>query len=594
MIRVADYIINRIYDAGAKHVFMVTGRGNLFLSDALARHKEVESICTHHEQAASFAAMAYAQQNETLGTCLVSTGCAATNALTGLLCAWQDDIPCVFLSGQNKLSQTVRHTGIPLRTYGQQETDIIAVVESLTKYAVMLTDPAKLAYELDKALYMAHEGRKGPVWIDVPLDVQNMRVEPSELERFVIPTKTAPVPSEEETSDIIKALEAAERPVIMIGSGVRTAGAIEELITFAESARVPVTFAASAVDAYGVANELSIGAVGSLGGTRAGNFAVQNCDVLLVVGCRLSTITTGEEYEKFARDALVIVADIDEVEHTKGTVRIDRFIHADAKAFLQKLNAQIAFKTSEKWVKKCVHWKEVFARCEDRYKQTDLVDIYYLGDCLGDVLPDDAVVVTDSGLTELLLPSTIEIRNGQRCLHPASQGSMGYALPAAIGAQFAHGSDVVAAIGDGSVMMNIQELLTISYHRLPIKILITNNNMYSVIRTRQEELFRSRCIGTDPDNGVGSPDFRKLADSFDIPYVLITGSSNLQAELKDVMAIEGPVLCEIMCVEDQDYIRSSFSHNAQRRVVRRPLEDQAPFLDRDLFLSEMVIEPIDQ
>lgn len=594
MIRVADYIMERLYAAGMHHLFMVTGRGNLFLSDAVARHEKIESICMHHEQSASFAAMAYAQRTGTIGGCLVSTGCASTNALTGLLCAWQDDIPLVVISGQNKLAETVRHTGIPLRTYGQQETDIIPIVSPLTKYAFMLTDHFRIAYELDKALYLAHEGRKGPVWIDVPLDLQNRRVEPQELERFALPSTTKGPPSDTDVAAVVEALKLSQRPALLIGSGVRSSGAIAEVSRFVETTRLPVAFATSAVDAYGAANELSIGAVGSLGGTRAGNFVVQNSDLLLVLGCRLSSFTTGEEYEKFARHAKVIVVDIDPVEHSKGTVRINRFIHADAKAFLEALAAQRPRPAPVEWTQKCLHWKQVFPKCEARYKESKLVDLHYLGDRLGSILPENALLVTDSGLTELLIPSTVEFRSGQRCLHPASQGSMGYALPAAVGAHKAHGRDVIAVIGDGSIMMNIQELLTIGYHRMPIKILVANNNMYSVIRTRQQELFRSRCIGTDPTNGVGRPNFRKLAEGFELPFVKIADRSNLQSELKSVLDMEGPVLCEVMCVEDQEYLRSSYTHNAQKRVVRRPLEDQAPFLDRELFLSEMVVEPIDQ
>jgi acetolactate synthase-1/2/3 large subunit len=593
MIRVADYIMNRLHEEGVRHLFMVTGRGNLFLSDAIARHHDLTAVCVHHEQAASFAAMAYAQQNEQIGVCLVSTGCAATNAITGLLCAWQDDVPCVFLSGQNKLEETVRHTGVAVKTYGQQEADIVQVVSSLTKYAVMLTDPELVAVEIDKALWLCHEGRRGPVWIDIPLNVQNMRVDPDKLERFKTPTSSY-APHASDVLSVASALNAAQRPALMIGSGVRSSGAIQVVTSIVEALRLPVVFASSAVDAYGAANELSIGAVGSLGGTRAGNFVMQNCDLLLIVGCRLSTFTTGEEFAKFARHAQVIVVDIDPVEHSKKTVRIDQFIHADARLFLQSLASQNVRQTPAEWISKCLHWKRIFPKCEDRYRTSELVDLYYLASCLNSVLSADAVVVTDSGLTELLIPSTVEFHRGQRCLHPASQGSMGYALPAAVGAHYAHGGDVIAVVGDGSVMMNIQELLTISYHRLPIKILVTNNNMYSVIRTRQKELFRSRSIGTDPGNGVGSPDFRGLAEGFELPYARIDISSDLKSQLSDILALKGPVVCEIMCVQDQEYIHSSFCHNAERRVVRRPLEDQAPFLDRDLFLSEMIVAPIDQ
>lgn len=594
MVRVADYIIERIYGAGAHHLFMVTGRGNLFLSDAVARHKVIKSICMHHEQSASFAAMAYAQKTGAIGACLVSTGCASTNALTGLLCSWQDDVPMVVLSGQNKLAETVRHTGVKVRTYGQQETDIIPIVSPLTKYAVMLTDPTRVAWEIDKALYLALEGRKGPVWIDVPLDVQNMRVDPETLERFQPPAPKASVPRESDVALVAKALSESQRPMLLVGSGVRTSGAVAELKKMAESSRIPVTFASSAVDTFGAANELSIGTVGSLGGTRAGNFAVQNCDVLVVLGCRLSSFTIGEDYDKFARAAKIFVVDIDAVEHSKKTVRIDHFVHADAKAFLSALSGKTIRPAPTEWLKKCLHWKEVFPRCEPKYKQSELVDLYELGEQLGSVLSDDAVVVTDSGLTELLIPSTVAFRSGQRCIHPPSQGSMGYALPAAIGAYAAHGKEVVAVIGDGSVMMNIQELLTISYHRMPIKIVVANNNMYSVIRTRQEELFRNRTIGTDAANGVGRPNFKKLAEGFEVSFAKIEGRTKLKEQLKTVLSAEGPVLCEVMCVENQEYIRSSFTHNAQGRVVRRPLEDQAPFIDRKLFLSEMVVEPIDQ
>ncbi|MDB4644840.1 thiamine pyrophosphate-binding protein [Rubripirellula sp.] len=594
MIRVADYIIGRLYDAGAHHLFLVTGRGNLFLSDAVARHKKMSSICTHHEQAASYAAMAYAQQNSSIGACLVSTGCAATNAITGLLCAWQDDVPCVFLSGQNKLAETVRHSGIPIRTFGQQETDIITIVSSITKYAVMLSDPKQVAYEMDKAFYLANEGRRGPVWIDVPLDVQNMRVDPGSLERYAPPAKTSPTPEQPELNAVVELFNRARRPAILIGNGIRSADAVTELATLTESTEVPITTAASAVDVYGVGHKNSIGTVGSLGGTRAGNFVVQNSDLLLVIGCRLSTITTGEEYEKFARHAKIVVVDIDPVEHTKNTVRIDHFIHSDAKAFLSEFNSLPLHKSQNDWVEQCQHWKHIFPRCEPQFKSEGSVDIYHLGEALSHVLPDDAIVVTDSGLTELLIPSTLELRMGQRCLHPASQGAMGYALPAAVGAALASGRDVITCVGDGSIMMNIQELLTISHLKVPVKIFVTNNNMYSVIRTRQEELFRNRSIGTDSSNGVGNPCFKKLADAYELPYKHIPNTTNLREQLQDAISTPGPFLCEVLCVEDQNYIRNSFCHDSRRRVVRRPLEDQAPFMDRNTFLSEMLVDPIDQ
>lgn len=594
MIRVADYIVERLYAEGAKHIFMVTGRGILFLSDAVARHKKLESISVHHEQAAAFAAMAYAQCNEKIGTCLVSTGCASTNTLTGLLCAWQDDVPCVFISGQNKLAETVRYSGIPLRTFGQQETDIISIVEPLTNYATMIADANKIAYEIDKAFFMAQSGRKGPVWLDVPLDIQNMRVEPGELERFEPRDNSDFEPLAEDIKYVTEAFKNAERPALLIGSGIRSAGAVSTVEDFLNQYPTPVIFASSAVDAYGAGNELSIGAVGSLGATRAGNFTVQNADLLIVLGCRLSTVTTGEEYEKFARAAKVIVVDIDKVEHSKNTIKIERLVISDVKKFLSTLVKENVKATSDSWINKCLHWKQVFPKCEEKYKETGNVDLYYLGDCFSEILPDGSVLLTDAGLEELIIPSTVSFKKGQRCVHPASQGSMGYALPGAIGAYYAHGKNIIAVIGDGSIMMNLQELQTISFYRIPIKIFVINNNLYSVIRRRQIDLFRTRTIGTDPENGVSCPNFQKVAECFEISYIRIDDSSNLQQNLQSVIGKEGPVLCEVMGVDDQEYICNSYSHNAERKVVRRPIEDQAPFMDRELFLSEMIIEPIDQ
>jgi len=591
--RVADYIIERLFDEGAKHIFMVTGRGILFLSDAVARHNGIRGICVHHEQAGAFAATAYAQCTENIGACLVSTGCAGTNAITGLLNAWQDAIPCVFVSGQNKLKETSRYSGIPLRTYGQQEADIIGIVEPLTKHATMITDPKHIVFEMDKALYLAKTGRKGPVWIDVPLDIQNMRINPEELEHFVPADDSIFMPSTEDIEYVIKAFQSAERPVLMLGSGVRSAGAIPELEKLVDKYSIPVTYASSATDAYGTSNQLSVGTVGSLGGTRAGNFAVQNSDLLLVLGCRLSPLTTGPDYDNFARASKVIVVDIDKVEHSKNTVRIDRLIISDVKQFLDILTKINIRKASTEWQNTCFHWKQVFPKCEDIYKLTDKVDLYYLAECLSETLSHDVVLISDSGLEELIIPSTVSFRKGQRCIHPVSQGSMGYALPGAVGAYFASGRPTVAVIGDGSIMMNLQELQTIRYHNLPIKIIVVNNNVYSVIRNRQADLFRTRTIGTDPSNGVGCPSFQKVSESFEIPYVRIDNSADLKSILTSVINTDGPVLCEVMAVEDQDYLRSSYAHNSKRRVVQRPIEDQAPFMARELFLSEMIIEPLD-
>lgn len=596
MERVADYIVERIAEAGVGHVFMITGRGILYLSDAVAKNEKIQAVAVHHEQAAAFAANAYAQYNDTLGCCIISTGCASTNALTGVLNAWQDEVPLIVVSGQNKRAETVQFTGKHIRTFGSQEADIVPIVSPITKYAKTVLDPQEIGRVMDEALWAVTHGVKGPVWVDVPVDVQNMRVEPEDLERLVFSDQDSEVSVQDsDIREVVEDLKKAERPVVLIGSGVRAAGAIEELKEFVEKNRIPVVYSASAVDTYGAAHELSIGTVGAIGCNRAANFTIQNADLVLSIGCRLSPMLTGSEYHKFARAAKLIVVDIDDEEHRKGTVRIDKYIHADAKEFLKAISDQCSVfcVQTEEWVEKCKHWKAIFPKAEDGFKQGEKIDLYEIVEALGKVLPDDAVVLSDAGMEELLVPTVIEFKDGQRMLHPASQGCMGVALPASIGAYYSCGHEVVSVIGDGSVMMNLQELQTIAAQQIPAKIIIVNNGIYAVIRKRQKELFRTRTVGTDVSNGVTTPDFKKIAECFGIAYQRIEEKDKMDDGLKELMAMEGPVICEIMATEEQDYIRSGAAFNSQRKFVNRPLEDQMPFLPREVIEREMIIEPID-
>ena len=593
--RVADYIMNRLYDAGVGHVFLVTGRGALFLTDALAKHPSLEHVCVHHEQSASYAAVAYAQQTGGMGACMVSTGCAATNAMTGVLSAWQDGIPCIFISGQNALKETSRYSGIALRTYGQQEADIVALVQPITKYARMITSAEQIFEAMDMALLLANTGRKGPVWLDIPLDLQSAIIEP---DKIIAQTVSAPAlvkASPQIIDQVANALANAHRPAILIGNGIRSAGAEKAFRLFVEQWNIPVTYAASATDTYGSAHKLSIGSVGSMGCSRAGNFTVQNADLLLVLGSRLNSLTTGTDFCSFARAAEIIVVDIDPVEHSKKSVQVDHLVISDLKHFLVEINQLIPKPADQDWLLKCQHWKTTFSQVEPEFYCGDKIDLYELANCLSDVMPADTNLVTDSGLVEVILPTNIRFSDGMKCIHPASQGAMGYALPAAIGAYFASGKPTIAVIGDGSIMMNLQELETIRYHQLPIKILVINNNAYSIIRRRQRDLFRKRIIGTDSANGVSCPDFSKVAACFDLKYVNIDGPDQLRSGLLEVLNNLGPTLCEIVGRPDQGYIEVGQTRSEiDRRLVRRPLEDQVPFLEREVFRSEMIIEPINQ
>lgn len=593
MLRVADYIIERLVEVGISDIFMVTGRGILYLSDAVAKNSDIQGISVHHEQAGAYAATAYAQMNENAGACLVSTGCGATNALTGVLCAWQDSVPCIFISGQNMLEETVRYTGLPIRTYGSQEADILSMVQSVTKYAVMVTDANEIAYELDKALYLMKNGRKGPVWIDVPLDIQNARIEPSELKRYIPSTKETDTELKIKVQHLCAELSQAKRPVILIGNGVRLAGAIKELTEVVEKLEIPVVYAPSAADIYGSGNKLGIGTVGSLGGTREGNFTIQNADFIFSIGCSLASVLTGDQSARFAREAKIIAVDIDEIQHQKKNVTVDELIVSDAKDFLIEMLKCNLNKVNSDWVEKCIHWKQIFPLGKEIVDISEKVDLYYLAEKMSDFLPGNAVVVCDAGFEELIIPAAVHYKKGQRCIHPAAQGAMGYALPAAIGAYKAEGRPVIAVIGDGSIMMNLQELQTIVHHGLPIKVIIINNNVYSVIRRRQRDLFRNRTIGTDSGNGVSCPDFEKVASCFGLEYERIENCGQFEEKIQDVFDKNGAVICEIECVEEQRYLHTSIGKNSKNRIVKKPLEDLSPFLDREVFYQEMVIEPVD-
>lgn len=592
--RMVDYLMDRIYDAGARHVFFVPGTGCMFLTDALARKQELQAISVHHEQAAGMAALTYAKCNETLGTCVVTTGCGGTNALTALLHAWQDNVPCVFISGQAARNQTTRNSKVPVRQMGRQEADIISIAGPISKYATMINSPEEIGIEIDKALYYASNGRKGPVWIDVPMDIQNSIIDTDTLKHFQPEAENLGTFEEQDKSVVLSYLRNAQRPVLLLGNGIRLSGGIDSLNRFVEKFKIPVTYTRLAHDLVDTDHPLSIGMVGMLGSSRAGNFALANSDLVISIGCRLSIDTTGYEYEKFAREAKIVVVDIDKNEHTKNTVRIDHFVQTDAKKFLDvMLQEETVTQDIRAWKEKCLHWKKIFPVCIDEYKQGERINMYYFADALSDVLPERAVVISDAGNAFFTIPAAIRLKRGQRSITSGGQAEMGYSLPAGIGASYASDSLVVAICGDGSVMMNLQELETMKFCDRNVKLCVMNNNGYSSIRYLQDNAFRGRLIGCDPSNGVSFPDFEKIAAAFGIRYVKISGSDNLQAKLREMIAWEGPVVCEVMCVEEQPFLSVSTAMNSKKRMVNRPLEDLYPFLDRSIFNEEMIIDPLD-
>lgn len=597
--RVADYIADYIYDEGVRYVFMVSGGGMMFLSDGIAVHPNLEAVCTHHEQAAAMAAISYAKYREALGVCYVTTGCGGTNAITGLLNGWQDSIPCLFVSGQSKRKETTRNSGLKLRQFGVQEADIVAVVQPLTKYAAMVNKPELIAFHLDKAIFLARHGRPGPVWLDIPLDVQGAQVDPHSLTRFSPEdqvNKDYGVPTDDEIVESARLIHRAERPIIIAGQGIRLAKAIPEFKAFIEKFQIPFAVSKLGVDLLPSVHPLFIGRIGNKG-DRPGNMAVQNSDLVISIGCRLSVSSTGHEYDKFAREAKIVVVDIDAVEHKKNTVRIDKFIHADAKQFLRKIGAAEPFTPRAAWLEKCRHWKAKYPVYLREYaKCTDGINLYHFINSLGEVLKSDAVVVSDAGSAGYVTTQALQFKERQRSIYSGGQMEMGYTLPATIGVCYAKNRDEVIGItGDGSFQMNIQELQTIVHNKLPIKIFVWNNEGYLSIRATQRKFFEGRFIGTDKTSGVSFPDIEKIAYAYNIKFFRLEGSENLTEFLKKIIEYPGPVLCEVVCIRDQEIVPTVSSiRKKDGSMVSKPLEDMYPFLDREEFYEEMIVKPINE
>ena len=590
--RLSDFVVEYLKTKNIKNFFVVTGRGTLFLNDSLARAKDLKTYFLHHEQSASFAAITTPLINNSISCCMISTGCASTNTITGVLSAWQDGIPCLFISGQNFLKETTNYTKKNIRTYGQQEADIIKIIKPITKYSTMVKNSSHIKFELDKAIFLANEGRKGPVWIDIPLDIQNSRIDEKKLKSFK-KKKIAKYNNEEKINKVRRLISSSERPAVLIGSGIKFSNAKKELKRFVNKWKLPVVYTSSSSDIFGSKNKLSIGSIGSQGCSRAGAFTVQNSDLLLVLSSRLNSLTTGLDFKKFARDAKVIVVDIDKNEHSKKGIKKDLFIKSDVKDFLKKINKRNPNVKWIRWLKKCIEWKKNFKKVKVNNNEKG-IDLYEISKILSDTMQNDTVFICDSGFIDVIMPTNIEFSEKQTCIHPVSQGSMGFALPAIVGAHALNKKNIISVIGDGSTMMNLQEFQTIKYYNIPVKIFIINNNVYGIIRKRQKELFRGRSIGTYKLDGLSCPDFRKVAKSFDISYKKITNNKNLKKDISKILKSKKANICEIIGKENQRYIEISYAKNKFGKIVRRPLEDQKPFLNRKLFLKEMIIKPIDQ
>lgn len=592
MKRVADCVIEKIQKAGAEHVFFVPGGGCKGIVDALAKNENIRAISLNHEQAAGMAALTYAQITGKIGVCVVTTGCGGTNAITALLHAYQDSIPCVFISGQVEYKYTIRNSGLKLRQFGIQEANIIEIVSSICKYAVTLTNSQEAIYEIEKAIAIAQSGRKGPVWIDIPLNIQADLIDLEQVRKYC-GEKEHIILKEEDVQYIVDELSKSERPIILAGNGIKLGGAAELFNNFIEKYKLPVVYSRLGNDILDSSSPYSIGMVGSVGASRSGSFAIQNADFVLAFGCRLSPSTTGYDYERFVREGKIAVVDIDEEEHKKQTVSIEKFIHADVKEILSDLfDRDIELRDISKWRDKCLHWKNVMPILPEKEFSDEQIDMYQLAGEISNVMPEDVILICDAGNAFYIGTTGFEFHSKQTCITSGGQAEMGYALPGAIGASFATERPILVFCGDGSIMMNLQELATVKYYNIPMVIVIVSNNGYSCIKKQHMADYR-RYIGCDASGGLGLPSFERIAYGFEIDYLKISDKKEIASIITKAFSMKRPVIVEAFCKENQNFLSVSLKKNKKRRFFVSPIEDQAPFLDQDVFEKEMIIKPIE-
>jgi len=598
--KVSDYVIDTLIKEKVGHVFMLSGGGAMHLNDSLGRRRdEIGFVCNLHEQAVSIAAEAYARVTNNFGVAMVTSGPGSTNAITGLVGAWLDSTPCIFLSGQVKTPDLKTIPG--QRMNGVQEVDIVTIVRSVTKYAVTIMDPSTIRYEMEKAIYLAKLGRPGPVWIDFPLDVQAVQIEPDQLRGYTPdPVVSTSASLDKSIAKTIELLNKAERPILLLGNGIRVAGAADKVDALVDALNIPVVTTWLGLDLIPEDHPLFVGRPGAIA-PRGANFAIQNCDFLLVLGSRLDLALTGYAHEKFARAATKVMVDIDPAEIQKMKMPIDLPVVADAAEFIEHLITaakDLQPANRKPWLEKCFEWKSRYPLlCPEHMPEAgDKLSMYYFASCLWDALEENELVVPgSSGFASEIFFLMTKAKKGQRIFHNRGTGSMGFAIPAAIGACFAAGRKrTITVDGDGGFQMNIQELATISQHKLPIKLFVVNNGGYASIRSSQLGYFKGNLTGADASSGVWLPELEKVSAAYEIPYRRLTLQDDLPAVIQEILDADGPVLCEVIVRQDEPRIpRLASSQLPDGRMVSKPLEDLFPFLDREEFLSNMIIPPLE-
>ena len=585
-VKVAKYIADFVAEHGVEHVFTVTGGGAMHLNDAFGHHPKLESIYNHHEQACAIAAEGYTRLTGKLAVVCVTSGPGGTNAITGVLGGWLDSIPMFVVSGQVKRETTIRARNLDMRQLGDQEYDIVASVKPMTKYAEMVLEPNDIRYHLEKAWYLCQNGRPGPVWIDVPLDVQAAWVETDELEGFDGPYDEKPEYDKSQTKDILAKLKEAKRPVIFAGTGIRLAGAHKEFLEFVEKMQIPVVTAWNAHDVMTDGNPYYCGRPGTVG-TRGGNFVVQNSDCLFVIGCRMNIRQISYNYQSWAQNAYKIVVDIDKRELAKPTVKVDMPIWADLKDVLVDLNKQAIEGDHTEWLSWAHTINQKYPAALPEYYKSERLNPYAFVKEFTKGLREDDKIICGNGSACVIGFQASVIKEHTRLFSNSGCAAMGYGFPAAIGAVVAEkGKRVICLDGDGSFQMNLQELQTVVYNKLNLKILYLNNNGYHSIRQTQTNLFKGQpLVGVCDGTGLSFPDMEKIAWAYGIPYKKVAKIEEIQ-ELLSMMEQDGPLFAEIVVDETQNFApKLSSKVLPDGKIVSPEIDDMFPFLDREEYES---------
>ncbi len=603
--KLSDYVARFIADQGVKHVFLVTGGGAMHLNQSLGLETRIEPVFNSHEQASAMCAESYAKVTDHLGVCMVTTGPGGTNAITGVAGAWLDSTPTLFVSGQVKRPDRMFDAeGRPLgmRQLGVQEVDIVSIVKPITKYAVTILDPREIRYEMEKAVFLALHGRPGPVWVDIPLDVQASPIDdPATLRGFdpaEIEGASTNTDLKAEVSRFIAKLNQSERPLLFAGNGIRLARATAEFEELRHLLQMPSVATWCAADMVPSDEPTFVGRPGSVS-ARGANFALQNCDLLLAIGVRLDFAITGYAPQNLAREAHKTAVDIDAAELAKLHPHLQQPICADAKEFLTELLRQkdsIHLRDHAAWGARCADWKTRYPVVTEEHRSPDsLVSIFNLAEVIGtESEADDLLVSGSSGSGIEIFLLACPTRNGQRIYHTAGLGSMGYGLPMSLAVCIGGGGRrTILVDGDGGFQFNIQELETASRLKLPVKFFVLNNDGYASIRASQKAYFGKASMGCDESTGLTVPNLSKVAAAYNIPTVVIEDQKNLRADVRRVLQMDGPVMVDVHVIPDE--VRAPRLQSYQKpdgSFVSKPLEDMFPFLPREEFLANMIVKPL--